>query len=456
MDDNFWSMGIPGPCGPCSELYYDRGPDYGQEGGPEVDEDRYLEFWNLVFMQNERGPSTGPGKSDYPILGELPAKNIDTGMGMERMAALLQGVDNLYEIDQTRPILDRAAELAGKVYGAHSGHAASESHPDDVRLRVIADHVRSALMLIGDGVTPEQRRARLRAAPHHPPGGALDAAARLRAAVPADAAAGRARLHGAVLPRTGHRLRPDLGLRLRRGGGVPGDAARRHVDVRPGRSRAWPSRTRRTLPGEQAFLLHDTYGFPIDLTLEMAAEQGVAVDEAGFRRLMAEQRARAKADASAKKVGHGDLSAYRAALELGGSDFTGYREIARESLVTALVGEDGLLPAAGEGDEVLVVLDATPFYAEGGGQQSDWGRITINAPDHTGELTVLDVQSPLPGLIAHRVLGAQRRGPSGRRSRWPRSTSTGAARSRAATRRPTCCTGRCAATSARPRRRPVR
>ncbi len=121
MDDNFWSMGIAGPCGPCSELYYDRGPDYGTEGGPAVDEDRYMEYWNLVFMQNERGPQTGPAKSDFAILGELPNKNIDTGMGMERMAALLQGVDNLYEIDETRPILDRAAELAGKVYGAHSG-----------------------------------------------------------------------------------------------------------------------------------------------------------------------------------------------------------------------------------------------------------------------------------------------------------------------------------------------
>src|SRR5246127_2062178 len=111
MDDNFWSMGIPGPCGPCSELYYDRGPDYGTEGGPEVDEDRYMEFWNLVFMQNDRGENRGGGKSDYPILGELPAKNIDTGMGMERMAALLQGVDNLYEIDQTKPILEMAAVL---------------------------------------------------------------------------------------------------------------------------------------------------------------------------------------------------------------------------------------------------------------------------------------------------------------------------------------------------------
>src|SRR5262249_25352822 len=150
--DNFWSMGIPGPCGPCSEIYLDRGPEYGKDGGPEVDEDRYMEFWNLVFMQFERGP--GSDKENYPILGELPAKNIDTGMGLERMAAILQGVDNLYEIDEVRPILDAAAEMTSTRYGAHSGHVASESHPDDVRLRVIADHVRTALMLIGDGVTP--------------------------------------------------------------------------------------------------------------------------------------------------------------------------------------------------------------------------------------------------------------------------------------------------------------
>ncbi len=401
MDDNYWSMGIPGPCGPCSELYIDRGPDYGREGGPEVDEDRYLEFWNLVFMQNERGPQTGPGKSDYPILGELPAKNIDTGMGMERMAALLQGVDNLYEIDQTRPILDRAAELAGKVYGAHSGHAASESDPDDVRLRVIADHVRSALMLIGDGVTPSNdgRGYVLRRI--------------IRRAVRS------MRLLGFDAPSLPMLLPvardcmapsyPELATdfdRISAYAYAEEDAFR--ATLRAGTSMfdlavsGLQKSNATTLPGEQAFLLHDTYGFPIDLTLEMAAERGVDVDEAGFRRLMAAQRARAKADASAKKIGHGDLSAYRAALELGGSDFTGYREVARESLVTALVGPDGLLPAAGEGDEVLVVLDATPFYAEGGGQQSDWGRITINAPDHSAELAVLDVQSPLPGLIAHR------------------------------------------------------
>jgi alanyl-tRNA synthetase len=398
--DNFWSMGIPGPCGPCSELYYDRGPDYGREGGPEVDEDRYMEFWNLVFMQNVRGP--GSSKEDYPILGELPAKNIDTGMGMERMAALLQGVDNLYEIDETRPVLERAAELTGKVYGAHSGHAASQSHPDDVRLRVIADHVRTALMLIGDGVNPgnEGRGYVLRRI--------------IRRAVRSMRLLGfEGRALPELLPVSRDCMAPsypelasdferistyayaeeEAFLSTLRAGTTIFDTA--VADVRTANGSV--------LSGDQAFRLHDTYGFPIDLTLEMAAEQGVAVDEEGFRRLMAEQRSRAKADAQAKKTGHGDLSTYSAALDLGTNEFTGYREVLRESRVNAIIGDDGLLPAAGEGDEVLLVLDVTPFYAEGGGQQPDWGCIRINAPGHEGVLDVIDVQAPLPGLIAHRV-----------------------------------------------------
>src|SRR6478736_520737 len=142
-EDNYWSMGVPGPCGPCSEIYFDRGPEYGKEGGPAADEERYLEVWNLVFMQFERGEGAG---YDYPILGDLPARNIDTGMGLERMATILQGVDNLYEIDISRPVLDRAGELVGVRYGA--------DHDADVALRVIADHTRTAAMLISDGVTP--------------------------------------------------------------------------------------------------------------------------------------------------------------------------------------------------------------------------------------------------------------------------------------------------------------
>ncbi|MDT4939485.1 MAG: alanyl-tRNA synthetase [Pseudonocardiales bacterium] len=397
--DNFWSMGIPGPCGPCSELYIDRGPDYGAEGGPEVDEDRYMEFWNLVFMQNERG--AGAGKEDYPILGELPKKNIDTGMGMERMATLMQGVDNLYEIDETKPILDRAAELAGKQYGAHSGHAASQSHPDDVRLRVIADHVRTGLMLIGDGVTPsnEGRGYVLRRI--------------LRRAVRAMRLLGyEDRALPELLPVARDCMAPsypELATdfeRISTYAYAEEDAFRATLRAGTTIFEHAVNEVRQAngtqLPGDKAFQLHDTFGFPIDLTLEMAAEQGISVDEPGFRRLMAEQRARAKADSLAKKTAHIDLSLYRSALESGAVEFTGYREIAREATVTAIIGEHGLLPAAGEGDEVEIVLDVTPFYAEGGGQQADMGRLSVNAPGREAEVTVVDVQSPLPGLVAHR------------------------------------------------------
>ncbi|GIG92483.1 alanine--tRNA ligase [Plantactinospora endophytica] len=409
--DNFWSMGIPGPCGPCSEIYYDRGPAYGAEGGPAVDEDRYLEFWNLVFMQFERGPGTD--KENFPILGDLPAKNIDTGMGLERMAAILQGVDNLYEIDEVRPILDRAAEMTGRRYGAKSGHAASESHPDDVRLRVVADHVRTALMLIGDGVTPanEGRGYVLRRI--------------MRRAIRAMRLLGwQERALPELLPVARDCMSPsypevaaefdrissyayaeeDAFLSTLRAGTTILDTAIAETRSAGGAK----------LSGDKAFQLHDTYGFPIDLTLEIAAEQGLSVDQDGFRRLMADQRARAKADAQARKTGHVDLSAYRSVLDAGGPvQFTGYTEVSRESSVRALLGAGGTpVEVAGEGDTIELVLDATPFYAEGGGQQPDVGLITVGE----GQVEVLDVQQPLPGLIVHRarvVRGEVRRGEAG-------------------------------------------
>jgi alanyl-tRNA synthetase len=398
--DNYWHMGVPGPGGPCSELYYDRGPDYGAEGGPEVDEDRYMEFWNLVFMQEVL--SEVRSKADFDIAGELPAKNIDTGMGMERMAALMQGVDNLYEIDETRPILALAADLAGKIYGEHSGHAAHESHPDDVRLRVVADHVRTALMLIGDGVTPsnEGRGYVLRRI--------------LRRAVRS------MRLLGFGDPALPHLLPvardcmapsyPELATDFERIStyAYAEEEAFLHT-LRAGTTilDTAVAETKRTggtqLAGDKAFQLHDTYGFPIELTLEMAAEQGIDVDEEGFRRLMAEQKAQSKADAQAKKTAHGDVSIYRFALDAGEpTNFTGYLEIAREAVVLSIIGDGGLLAAAGEGQDVEVVLDATPFYAEGGGQEPDWGRITVNSGDRDAVLQVYDVQQPLPGLITHR------------------------------------------------------
>jgi len=398
MKDNYWSMGVPGPCGPCSEILIDRGPAYGADRDWEAG-DRYMEFWNLVFMQNIRGE--GPGKEGYPILGELPAKNIDTGLGQERVAFLLQGKDNMYEIDEMFPILQRAAELTGKTYGQFSAHE-SQAHPDDVRLRVIADHVRTALMLIGDGVTPanEGRGYVLRRI--------------LRRAVRA------MRLLGygdhalpELLPIARDCMKdsyPELAtdferisvyayneetafLQTLRSGTTIFDNA--VVALQQGKST--------TLSGESAFQLHDTYGFPIDLTLEMASEAGLTVDEPGFRRLMAEQRARAKADAQAKKTAHVDLSAYRSVLDAGGSQFTGYSELIHESRVSAVLGDEGLLGEAVAGDEVELVLDVTPFYAEGGGQQSDTGMIRTSSGGRDAVLTVLDVQQPLPGLIAHRV-----------------------------------------------------
>ncbi|WP_306212815.1 alanine--tRNA ligase [Actinoplanes sp. RD1] len=409
--DNYWSMGIPGPAGPCSELFYDRGPEYGKDGGPEVDEDRYMEYWNLVFMQNEI--TDVKSKTDFTVVGPLPKQNIDTGMGLERIASILQGVDNLYEIDEVKPILTRAAELAGKTYGAHSGHVAGESHPDDVRLRVVADHVRTALMLIGDGVTPSNdgRGYVLRRI--------------MRRAIRAMRLLG---WEGATFPELLPVARdcmapsyPELAeefgristyayaeeetflTTLRQGTTILDTAL---ADTK----KAGAAK----LSGDKAFQLHDTYGFPIDLTLEIAQEQGLDVDQEGFRRLMADQRARAKADAKARKTGHADLSAYRGVLDQGGPvEFTGYQEVSRESRVRALLGSGGTsVAAASEGDYVELVLDTTPFYAEGGGQQADTGLINVGG----GQVEVVDVQQPIPGLIVHKarvVRGEVRAGEAG-------------------------------------------
>src|SRR5256714_6198139 len=338
--DNFWSMGIPGPAGPCSELYYDRGPDYGREGGPEVDEDRYLEFWNLVFMQYEI--TDVRSKEEFRIVGDLPAKNIDTGMGLERIASILQRVDNLYEIDEVKPILDRAAELTGKVYGAHSGHAATESHPDDVRLRVIADHVRTSLMLIGDGVTPsnEGRGYVLRRI--------------IRRAIRAMRLLG---WNGPALPE----LLPVARDCMAPSYPEVADEYGRISQYAYGEEEAFLSTLRAgttildtamaetkqgggtTLSGDKAFQLHDTYGFPIDLTLEIAGEHGLHAATDGFRRLMTEQRQRAKAHARARQVGHAAVPRYRPALGQGGKvEFTGYHEVARESRLRTLLDATGV------------------------------------------------------------------------------------------------------------------
>jgi alanyl-tRNA synthetase len=382
MADNFWSMGVPGPCGPCSEIFFDRGPDYGREGGPVVDEERYLEVWNLVFMQYERGP--GAGKEGFPILGELPKKNIDTGMGVERMAYLLQGRENLYEIDEVFPVLARAAELTGRAYGSDPGA--------DVRLRVVADHVRSALMVMADGVTPANegrgyvlRRLLRRVVRSIRLLGYQDASLPELLPVSRDAMAPSYPEVAADFERisTYAYAEEETFAQTLRAGTAILDTAVRETKQAGGA----------TLSGQQAFQLHDTYGFPIDLTLEMAGEQGLTVDEDGFRRLMAEQRQRAKADAQSRKgVGAAAGStAYRELRERGATDFIAHSALEAEATVLGLVRDGELVSGATEGELVEVVLDVTPFYAESGGQDSDAGSIVGDGL----ELEVVDVQRPV-------------------------------------------------------------
>ncbi|MEJ2887322.1 alanine--tRNA ligase [Actinomycetospora aeridis] len=387
--DNYWDMGVPGPGGPCSEIYYDRGPEFGVEGGPVADEDRYLEIWNLVFMQDVRGGES-PKYGAAPI-GELPQKNIDTGLGIERVAFLLQGVENVYETDLLRPTIDRVQELSGRSYDGGTAE-------DGVRFRVIADHIRTGTMIIGDGVTPGNegrgyvlrrllrrvvRNARLLGitepvladltavvrdamGPSYPE--IVSDFDRIVSVMRAEEDAFRATLT------TGSRLFDDAVASTRASG-------------------------RSVLSGEDAFTLHDTYGFPIDLTLEMAGEAGLDVDEGAFRSLMNQQRARAKADAASRKQGSADHSVYRRLLEEHPpGEFLGYTDLQAAARIVGLLVDGQPVPAASAGDVVEIVLDNTPFYGESGGQQADTG--TIRTGD--GTVHVDDVQIPVPGLRIHR------------------------------------------------------
>jgi alanyl-tRNA synthetase len=388
MADNFWSMGVAGPCGPCSEIYYDRGPAYGREGGPIADEDRYLEVWNLVFMQNIR--ADGGSKDDYPIIGELPAKNIDTGLGLERTAALLQGVENIYEIDTTMQILIKASELAGVKYG--------KNPKSDISLRVVADHARTSMMLIGDGVLPGNegrgyvlRRMMRRTIRNMRILGAPDCNSNelVKAAIGAMSPQYPELLEKSARILAVTDAEEESFLSTLKSGTQIFDLAGAEV------KRAKSS----TLSGDTVFKLHDTYGFPFDLTLEMAAETGLSVDEVGFRRLMKEQKDRAKADAKSKKSGHTDLSEYRKIMDAKGrTEFIGYQHAAGEAKVQAIMVDGHFIQEVNHG-EVEVILDRTPFYAEGGGQLSDGGFLTLG--DGT-RIQVDDVQSPVPGLYVHR------------------------------------------------------
>ena len=389
MADNFWSMGVPGPCGPCSEIYYDRGPAYGAEGGPIADENRYLEIWNLVFMQNERG--AGTSKDDYPILGELPAKSIDTGLGLERTAALLQGVENIYEIDTTMQILNMASTLTGIGYG--------KSEKSDISLRVIADHARTSAMLIGDGVTPGNegrgyvlrrmmRRTirNMRLLGSHDPIIAELTKAAIGAMGPQypELVATQERILAVSI------AEEESFLQTLKSGTQIFDLAATELKAKKVS----------TLGGDEVFKLHDTYGFPYDLTLEMAEEVGLKIDTEGFQRLMKEQKDRARADARVKKSGHTDLSQYKQIADGSGlSTFLGYSHTEAEGKINGLLVDGAIAKSAKSGDEVEVILDRTPFYAEGGGQLADAGIIKLT---NGAIVEIDDVQAPVNGLSVHR------------------------------------------------------
>lgn len=379
--ENFWSMGVAGPCGPCSEIYVDLGDDFGEASpnGPADNEDRYLEIWNLVFMQNDCN-------ADIEPVAELPTKSIDTGSGLERVALALQGADTVFETDILRGMIERASEITGRPYGRDSN--------DDVSLSILADHGRAVTFMVADGVLPSNeergyvlRRVMRRAIRH-------------------------ARLLGCERPVLGGLVeqcialmgddypeinqRKDLileladleeerfGATLKQGLMLLGSAIEKSKDE---------------LPGDVAFKLHDTYGFPIDLTNEIAAEAGLVVDHAAFSKLMEEQRQRARAARSAGSLQESEEALAALAEGKAATEFLGYEHLSTSAGIIALSDGTSSLPAAQHGDEVDVVLDRTVFYAEGGGQVGDRGRLEGAG----GVAAVLDTRRIAPGLIGHRV-----------------------------------------------------
>ena len=372
---NFWSTHAPGPCGPCSEIFVDRGSRFGPDGGPDVDEERFMEIWNLVFIQDE----TDDGVN---VVGSLPAKNIDTGSGLERVATVLQGVDNVFETDLLGPLLEVAESLAGRKHGL--------DERDDVSLKVIAEHGRATTFLIADGIQPSNEgrgyvlRRMLRRVVSH---------------------ARRMGIQRDVMPplvdRTVERFgnaHPELvENRSYIEQVVTSEEERFAGTLRQGMTLfeaeiGKVAQTRR-LPGDVVFMLHDTFGFPKELTRELAAETGLEIDETRFDELMAEQRERSRSAAK----GRAEEQLAEVAAEAGKTEFVGYQTLESDGTMLALIGPGGRARVAGEGEEVRFVLDRTPFYAESGGQVGDQG--VVRTPG--GTITVADAQFGPGDIIVH-------------------------------------------------------
>ena len=359
-EDNFWEHGS-GPCGPCSEIYYDRGEKYGcgkPDCRPGCDCDRYMEIWNNVFSQ-----FNNDGHGNYT---ELKQKNIDTGMGLERLACVMQGVDNMFEVDSIRKILDKVCEIAGKTYGADKN--------DDISIRVITDHIKSAMFMIADGVIPSNEgrgyvlRRIIRRASRH--GKLLGIDREFLTDVLAVAIGENDKAYPELDAKRDYIMKVisieeqrfhatiDAGLDIL--SGMIADTKKKHESL---------------LSGDSVFKLYDTYGFPIDLTREIAEEAGLEVDDEGFKALMLEQRNRARA--ARGNVGGWDASQKDLLSGLPQTEFTGYTEYGTDAKVVAIIADEMLCEEVTEGDFTLV-LDRTPFYGEGGGQVGDSGIISAD------------------------------------------------------------------------------
>ncbi len=378
--DNFWQMGVPGPCGPSSELFWDKGPEFGDDGGPiGGDENRFVEIWNLVFMQNIQD-------EPFHVVGDLPSKNIDTGMGLERVAAVMQGVPSSFDIDTVKAVRDRAAAYTGITYG--------ESERDDVSLRLLADHGRSVTFLIADGVVPSNEgrgyvlRRILRRAVRHAwqfggeglifPGLVEATVETMGSAYPELVA--KSDFINDMVTREEERFRRTL------------ESGHQLLEIELAEEVA-------ELSGDTVFKLHDTYGFPVDLTREIAQEMGVGVDIAGFETAMEEQRKRARL---AWKGGDSAAAAdlYREILDSAGpTRFVGYQSESSTGSILSMVSDGDLVERAEKGQTVELFLDSSPFYGESGGQVGDTGLVETE----TGVAEVIDTQHALQGLHGHRA-----------------------------------------------------
>ncbi|MCH7585680.1 MAG: alanine--tRNA ligase [Acidobacteria bacterium] len=380
--ENFWQMGVPGPAGPASEIFYDRGPDFGPEGGPIVDEERFMEFWNLVFMQYVQD-------EPYHVVGDLPAKNIDTGLGLERTCVLLQDVANVFDTDLVRPVLAAAEGATGHTYGEHQG--------PDVSLRIMADHGRAVTHMIADGIVPANegrgyvlRRLLRRAVRHAWQLGAEETVTPALVDATIDAV-------GDAFP----------GLRSGRDGIVE-TAEREEIRFRRTLASGHTLLSRELdgldeggiLPGPTAFKLHDTFGFPVELTEEITSERGLSVDIAAFEAEMEQQRSRAR---SARRIG-ADSETASSYLDLfdryGPTTFVGYEDVDSEGVVLSILRDGEAVQNASEGAEVEIFFDVTPFYGESGGQIGDTG----TASTETGALDITDTQHAVQGLHGHRAI----------------------------------------------------